>query len=73
MHELFLWDPAARGNADRLRPGPVPKVWQRLHPGKEEKVIAEISFDGPVYATPVAANGVLYVATDKYLYAIQSK
>ena len=40
--------------------------------GKEKKVLGEAHFDVPVYATPIAANGVLYVATQTCLYAIQA-
>ena len=41
-----------------------------LQAGKEKKVIAKISFPAPVYSTPVAANGTLFVATPTHLYAI---
>jgi hypothetical protein len=37
------------------------------------KKLAEIDFAAPVLSTPVAANGVLYVATDKHLYALQNR
>lgn len=37
---------------------------------KEKQIIAEVKFDGPIYSTPVAANGVLYIASQKNLYAI---
>jgi hypothetical protein len=39
---------------------------------KDKKILAEIKFDGPIYATPVAANGVLYIASQKHLYAFQA-
>ena len=38
---------------------------------REKKVLAEIKLDSAIAATPVAANGVLYVATMKKLYALQ--
>jgi outer membrane protein assembly factor BamB len=37
---------------------------------KEKKLINTIQFDSPIASTAVAANGVLYIATMKYLYAI---
>jgi outer membrane protein assembly factor BamB len=41
--------------------------------GKEKKLLAEVSMDTLVRATPVAANGVLYVMTENKLYAIKKK
>jgi outer membrane protein assembly factor BamB len=38
---------------------------------REKRVLSEIRFDGPIYATPVAANGVLYIASQRTLYAFQ--
>ena len=43
-----------------------------LAASKEKKVISEIKLDSPMHATPVAANGVLYVATMKNLYAVKT-
>ncbi len=37
---------------------------------REKKVLAMVDFKKPISATPVAANGVLYVATMSRLYAI---
>ncbi len=39
---------------------------------REKKILAEVRFDGPIYATPVAANGVLYIASQRKLYAFQA-
>jgi outer membrane protein assembly factor BamB len=41
--------------------------------GKEKNLIAENAMKGRVRATPVAANGVLYVMTENKLYAIANK
>jgi outer membrane protein assembly factor BamB len=38
---------------------------------KEKKLINEINLGSPISSTPVAANGVLYVATMKHLYAVK--
>ena len=39
--------------------------------GREKKLISQTELDSPMAATPVAANGVLYVATMNRLYAIE--
>jgi len=41
-----------------------------LGAGKELKVLGKIRMRDQVLTTPVAANGVLYVATSKHLYAV---
>jgi outer membrane protein assembly factor BamB len=41
-----------------------------LAAGKERKVLGTYSFSAPIYSSAVAANGVLYVATQTHLYAI---
>ncbi len=42
--------------------------------GKDKKILAENTFpDSRIRATPVAANGVLYVMTENKLYAIANK
>ncbi|MCA9412230.1 MAG: PQQ-binding-like beta-propeller repeat protein [Candidatus Omnitrophica bacterium] len=40
--------------------------------GKEKEVLNEIQFDAPIYSTPVVSNGVLYVATQTHLYALEN-
>jgi outer membrane protein assembly factor BamB len=38
---------------------------------REKRLLAEVALEKPVSATPVAANGVLYIATMTQLYALQ--
>jgi outer membrane protein assembly factor BamB len=42
-----------------------------LAAGKEKKPIAAIDFKGPIYSTPVTSDGVMYIATESNLYAVQ--
>ncbi len=44
-----------------------------LAAGKQKKAIGKITFEGALLSTPIAANGVLYVGSDKQLYALQKK
>ncbi len=37
---------------------------------KKKEIVNVVDMDEPVYATPVAANGTLYVATKSKIYAI---
>jgi outer membrane protein assembly factor BamB len=39
--------------------------------GKEKKLLTTINMEGKIRATPVAANGVLYVMTENKLYAVK--
>ncbi len=41
--------------------------------GKELNVLNEIRLGSPAHSTPVAANGVLYVASQRYLWAVQQQ
>ena len=38
---------------------------------REKRLLASIELDGPIYGTPVAANGVLYVPTRRDLFAVE--
>ena len=42
-----------------------------LAASKEKRVLSSIVLDGPISGTPVAANGVLYITTQKRLYALK--
>ncbi len=42
-----------------------------LAASRNKRVISSIDLDSPMHSTPVAANGVLYVATMKKLYAVK--
>ena len=44
-----------------------------LAAGREKKVLSTIELDSPISSTPIAANGVVYVATMTKLYALQNK
>lgn len=44
-----------------------------LAPGKEPKVLFRTPLGSAVYTTPVAANGVLYVASQQFLWAVQAR
>lgn len=46
------------------------KKFYVLAAGPELKVLSEIRLGSPAYSTPVAANGVLFVASQKYLWAV---
>jgi outer membrane protein assembly factor BamB len=43
-----------------------------LAAGKEDKLLATVHLGTPAYCTPVVANGVLYVASQRYLWAVQA-
>jgi outer membrane protein assembly factor BamB len=40
--------------------------------GKEAKVLSETRLGNMVYSTPIAANGVLYVAANRYIWAVET-
>jgi len=41
--------------------------------GKEAKFVSRIPLGAPSYCTPIAANGVLYVASHRYLWAVKQQ
>lgn len=43
-----------------------------LAAGRESKLLSKVRMTAPVYSTPVAANGVLYIASNRYLWATQA-
>ena len=47
------------------------KAFWVLAAGKEKKVLEEIHLGAPSYCTPVAADGTLYVASHRYLWAVR--
>jgi outer membrane protein assembly factor BamB len=49
------------------------KAFWTLAAGKEPKVLSEIHLGSPVYSSPIVANGVLYVASQQYLWAVQQQ
>ena len=42
-----------------------------LAAGREARLLSRISLGSPVYTTPVAANGALFVASQRYMWAVQ--
>jgi hypothetical protein len=40
--------------------------------GKEKRVLSQVYLGAPSWASPVTANGTLYVASKNYLWAVQS-
>ncbi len=40
--------------------------------GREPKLLSETHLGSPVYSTPIAANGAVYVASQRYVWAVES-
>ncbi|NLF71303.1 MAG: PQQ-binding-like beta-propeller repeat protein [Candidatus Anammoximicrobium sp.] len=47
------------------------KMFYVMAAGRAPRLLSEIKLGNPMYTTPVAANGVLYVASQHYLWAVQ--
>jgi hypothetical protein len=41
--------------------------------GREPRVLSRVRLGSPVYSTPIVANGVLYVASQQFLWAVQQR
>ena len=41
-----------------------------MEAGTQKKVLNTLRFPDTIYNTPIIANGVMYIATERYLYAI---
>ncbi|MFZ5831693.1 MAG: PQQ-binding-like beta-propeller repeat protein [Planctomycetota bacterium] len=39
--------------------------------GREPQLLSQLNLGSPVYTTPVAANGVLFIASQRYLWAVE--
>jgi len=39
--------------------------------GREAKLLSKVRLGAPIYSTPIAANGMLYVASNRYLWALK--
>jgi len=46
------------------------RLWV-LKAGRTKEVLSDVRLDSRLYGSPVAANGRLYVASEKYLYAFE--
>ncbi len=44
-----------------------------LAAGRDEKLIASLDLKDPIYSTPIAANGALFLATQSQLYVLEKK
>jgi outer membrane protein assembly factor BamB len=44
-----------------------------LAAGKELEILSEVGLGSPAYSTPIAANGVVYVTSQRYLWAVEKR
>ena len=42
-----------------------------LSAGKEKRLISKVDMGGPIFSTPIVANGVVYVCSGSSLYALK--
>lgn len=64
-----IWGAATTADG-RVYVGNATGVFTILAAAKEKREIATIEFDAGISSSPVVANGTVFVATDKHLYAI---
>jgi outer membrane protein assembly factor BamB len=67
--ESPLWSSTLAAD-DKLFVGTEKRDLWIIQAGKNKRVLNKIRFPHRIYNTPVIANGVMYVATERYLYAI---
>ena len=67
--ESPLWSSALVADG-KLFVGTEKRDFWIMQAGKQKKVLNKIRFPDKICNTPVVANGVMYVATERYLYAI---
>lgn len=67
--ESPLWSSTLAAD-DKLFVGTEKRDFWILQASTEKKVLNKIRFPHRIYNTPIIANGVMYVATERYLYAI---
>ena len=54
-------------------PEPTERELQILKAGRELEELGVVAFRGPIYSSPVAANGTLYIQTQNHLYAFAKR
>ena len=55
---------------DKIFVGTEKRDFWIIQAGKEKKVLNKILFPHKIYNVPIIANSVMYIATERYLYAI---
>ncbi len=67
-----IWGSALAADG-KLYVGNEERMLHILTAGPEAKPISDIVLDGAVFSTPVVANGVMFITSDKTLFALQAK